>query len=376
MGMMKLAYINFKSSYKNYLSLVLSLAFTILVFLNFQNILASDAYEGLGTRNKEYIDMLVQMTSFVLGCFMVFFIWYSTNVFLTRRKREIGVYVFMGLSNQKIGKLYLIEITLIGLLALSLGLVLGMMTSGLFQMILGAVSKLTVPIRFGTSPRPVAVTSAVYLIIYLIFAWKGYINIVQSSVLGMISAAKQNEYVRQKKSVLFVKAALGMAVLGSGYFMAVREGRNVISDSLKAVVLVTVGVYLLFGGMIPLLFQTLAGNKRLLYQKTRVLWMNRVIFRMKKNYRTYAIVSILMLCSVTALAMGFAMKGRYETIVQFENTYTFQLLSNQRDLDSRARELIETENEIVLSTQIPILGLDKSLIQSKEAYGRYALIPY
>ena len=40
---------------------------------------------------------------------MVFFVWYSTNVFLTKRKKEIGTYVFMGLSNQKIGKLYMIE---------------------------------------------------------------------------------------------------------------------------------------------------------------------------------------------------------------------------------------------------------------------------
>ena len=84
MGMTRLAFLNFKSGFKNYLSLVLSLAFTVLVFLNFQNMLGSDAYKVLGTRNKEYIEILVGTASFVLGCFMVFFIWYSTNVFLTR----------------------------------------------------------------------------------------------------------------------------------------------------------------------------------------------------------------------------------------------------------------------------------------------------
>ena len=73
MGMTRLAFLNFKSGFKNYLSLVLSLAFTVLVFLNFQNMLGSDAYKVLGTRNKEYIDILVGTASFVLGCFMVFF---------------------------------------------------------------------------------------------------------------------------------------------------------------------------------------------------------------------------------------------------------------------------------------------------------------
>ena len=121
MGMMKLALTNFRNGYKNYLSLMISLAFTVLVLFNFQNILYSDAFETLGTRNKEYVDMLVQIISFVLGCFMFFFIWYSTNVFLTRRKKEIGIYVFMGLSNDRIGRMYLIESALTGLSALVLG---------------------------------------------------------------------------------------------------------------------------------------------------------------------------------------------------------------------------------------------------------------
>lgn len=376
MGMMGLALLNFKSGFKNYLSLVLSLAFTVLVFLNFQNILGSDAYEVLGTRNREYIDILVGTASFVLGCFMIFFIWYSTNVFLVRRKKEIGVYVFMGLSNQKIGKLYLIETMMTGLSALVLGLVLGMMTSGLFQMILRAVSRLTVSIRLRPSLKPVLITSGVYLAIYGVFAWKGYWNIVRSSVLGMISAAKQNEYVRQNGIWLFIKALFGMGILGTGYFMALKRGGNVMGNAFAAVVLVTAGVYLLFGGMVPLCFQTLAGRKEFLYKGTRILWINNVIFRMRKNYRTYAIVSILMLCSVTALAMGFAMKGRYENIIRFENTYTFQLMSSRDDLDHRARTLIEEESEIALSSRIPVLCLDGSLVKAAENYSRYAFVSY
>ncbi len=376
MGMTRLAFLNFKSGFKNYLSLVLSLAFTVLVFLNFQNMLGSDAYKVLGTRNKEYIDILVGTASFVLGCFMVFFIWYSTNVFLARRKKEIGVYVFMGLSNQKIGKLYLIETMMTGLSALTLGLVLGMMTSGLFQMILGAVSRLTVSIRLRPSLKPVLITSAVYLAIYGVFAWKGYWNIVRSSVLGMISAAKQNEYVRQKGIWLFTKAVFGAGILGNGYFMALKRDGNVMGNAFLSVALVTAGVYLLFGGMVPLCFQTLAGRKGFLYKGTRILWVNNVIFRMRKNYRTYAIVSILMLCSVTALAMSFAMKGRYENIIRFENTYTFQLMSSRDDLDHRARTLIEEESEIALSSRIPVLCVDGSLVKAAENYSRYGFVSY
>ena len=72
MSMMRLAFLNFKNSFQNYLSLVVSLAFTVLVLFNFQNLIDSEAFGVLGTRNKEYVEIIVQTVSFVLGCFMFF----------------------------------------------------------------------------------------------------------------------------------------------------------------------------------------------------------------------------------------------------------------------------------------------------------------
>ena len=358
MKMAKLALLNVKNGFRNYLSLVISQAFTILVLYNFQNIIYSGAFEVLGTRNREYIEILVQMVSFVLGCFMFFFIWYSTNVFLTRRKKEIGIYVFMGLSNERIGQMYMMETLLIGLASLALGLCLGMLSAGLFQMVLLAISDLSVEIQFRPGLKPVGITAAVYLGIYLIFMVKGYLSIAKSSVISMITASKQNEAVKQGRGLLAVKAIVGVCILGFGYSLALKEGRGeVMANAFAAVVLVTVGVYLLFGGMVPAAFQAAAGNKRFLYRKQRVLWINSMVFRLKKNYRTYAIVCILLLCSVTALATGFAMKGRYDDIIRFEHTYTFQLLSRMADLDGEARKAIEEGDEIIASSHIPILFL-------------------
>lgn len=377
MRMTRLAFLNFKSSFKNYLSLVISLAFTILVFLNFQNIIYSDSFAVLGEKNAEYIGILVKVISFVLGCFMFFFIWYSTNVFLAKRKREIGTYIFMGLSNQKIGKLYMIETVLIGLSAFILGIIFGVITTGLFQMLLLALSDIAVDIKFRFLFRPVLITAGVYCVIYLIFVVKGYLNIVRSSVLSMISAAKQNEYVKQNIGILLMKTVLGVGILGVGYYMAIKDGgQEVMGNVLIATVLVVAGTYLLFGGLIPLVFQALVKNKRFLYRGQRCLWINNVIFRMKKNYRTYAMVCILVLCSVTALATGFAMKYRYESMVHFRNTYTFQLVSNQPDLRERASEILEEKNDIVYNSELPVLNLDASEFETLYTFRNYAVLPY
>ena len=359
MKMTKLALMNFRSSFKSYLALVISLAFTILVLYNFQNIIYSEIFVVLGEHNSHLINTLIQMITIVLVCFMFFFIWYATNVFLVKRKKEIGIYIFMGLTNQKIGKLYMLETAMIGVTALVLGLLFGMITAGLFQMIIVTLSDISIQVSFGLTVQPVVFTVIVFLTMYLFFILKGYWNIVRSSVLSMISAMRQNEYVKQNRFVLMIKALLGICVLGSGYYLAIVEGQQVMINAIVAMVLVIIGVYLLFGGMIPLIFQTMIEQKRFLYCKQRCLWMNNVVFRMKKNYRTYAMVCILGICSITALATGFAMKERYKNMVLFENTYTFQILSDQNDLEQSATQRIEETNDILYQTSIPLISMNQ-----------------
>ena len=293
MSLAKLSIMNFKASFKNYVSLIISLAFTVLIIFNFFNLMDSSIMESLGKINSQNIKIVIQCVIVVLSCFMFFFIWYATNVFLTKRKKEIGVYVFMGLTNQRIGKLYMLETMLIGLVALVMGIGFGILISQLFTMTLVTISDIEVNLSFEISLSAILWSSLIYFIVYMIFVFKGYINLVRSSVLDMVSANRQNEYVKQNKVILFLKAILGIIILVLGYYYAIKEGgMETMANALLAVILVIIGVYLLFGGFIPLIYQTLASNKRFLYKKQRTLWINQIIFRMKKNYRTYAIVTV------------------------------------------------------------------------------------
>lgn len=377
MSMLKLAFQNFQRSFKNYISLVISLAFTILIFFNFQNLIDSHIFDSLGEAVFRNVEIIIQIITIVLICFMLFFIWYATNVFLSKRKKDIGIYIFMGLTNQKIGQLYMIETTFIGLMALLFGIVSGIITAQLFQMILFKLSDISIDLQIGFSLKSVLIVSAIYFLIYLIFVCKGYINIVRSSVLEMVSASRQNEYVRQNHFILIMKTIVGMGFLCTGYYFAIKKGgMDTINNAMLAVVLVIVGVYLLFGGMIPLLFQTLAKRKTFLYKKERNLWVNNIIFRIKKNYRTYAMVSVLMLCSVTALATGFAMKERHDGIVHFRNTYTFQVMSPKKGLYKDFSELIDKNNDIEYSGEVSFLQVDSSYIDERFKNASYGFLSY
>lgn len=377
MSMFKLAFQNFKSSFKSYLSLIISLSFTTIVLSNFINLVSSGILDQLGKSQSRNIEIVLQVLSFVIACFMLFFIWYATNVFLTKRKKEIGTYIFMGLSNSKIGKLYMIETSLIGLVSLFIGIAFGILTSQLFTMILMKLSNIAIKIKFNFTISSILITCLIFIMIYMIFVIKGYINIVRSSVLEMVLATKQNEYVKQSNVILLFKSILGLIFLGNGFYLATKEaGIEVMANVFIASVLVIIGIYMLFGGFIPFLFQLFTKHKRFLYKKQRNLWINNVVFRMKKNYRTYAMVCVLMLCSVTALAFGFAMKNRSDNINHFENTYTYQILGDEKGHRDEFTSLIQKENSIDYSSEIEISVIPNEITDNKFESTPYAILSY
>ena len=101
MSLFKLAYSNFKRSVKIMLLDYFFIVFNFYVF-NFQNIVFSNAMDVLKEKNSDYIAIIIQVISIVLIIFVFFFIWYATNVFLSQRKKEIGIFTFMGLDNVKL----------------------------------------------------------------------------------------------------------------------------------------------------------------------------------------------------------------------------------------------------------------------------------
>ncbi len=377
MSLFRLAASNFKRSVREYLSLVIALAFSVFIFMNFQNVIYLDSMDVLQTMNKEYIDLIVQAATVLFGVFLFFFIWYATNVFLNQRKKEIGIYTFMGLDNVRIGKMYALEAALIGLVSLAAGLGTGVAFSKLFQMLLLYLSEVSVDVRFSFSLEPVLITSGVFFLFFGLMILKGYLSIRKSSVLAMMTGSKKSENRERKPVLVFAETILGMLVLSAGFYAAIHTGKETsLAFGLAAVILVIVGVYLFYGGAIPALIGVLTKRKTFLYKKQRTLWINNLSYRIRQNYRTYAMVTVLMISAVTVLAISIAMKQRYEKSVHFRETYTYQIVSMDGErLDKEAiRQGIEEENQVLYGNEIPVLALDPSLYESRWQISAFGLV--
>lgn len=110
MNIFSIALNNLKNNIKIYSMFFISMIFSVFILVNFELLLYEDIMQYIGKINKDIYIVLLKCVVAVLIIFMIFFIWYSTNIFLRKRKKEIGIYVFSGLDLFIIGKIYFIEV--------------------------------------------------------------------------------------------------------------------------------------------------------------------------------------------------------------------------------------------------------------------------
>ena len=132
MSVFSIAFNNFKNNIKTYSMFFISMIFSVIILSNFLILMSGEALKDLGEANAVYTKMILQMISIILGLFMLFFIWYVSNVFLKNRKKEIGLFTFMGVDLKTIGKIYFTEMMLIGISASIIGSGVGVLFSSFF----------------------------------------------------------------------------------------------------------------------------------------------------------------------------------------------------------------------------------------------------
>ena len=91
MSLLQLAFNNFKNNVKTYTMFFISMIFSVIVLCNFEVLRYGETIKYLQEKNDQIMSNLMSVITVMLICFMIFFIWYATNIFLTKRKKEIGI---------------------------------------------------------------------------------------------------------------------------------------------------------------------------------------------------------------------------------------------------------------------------------------------
>ncbi|MGF0109896.1 FtsX-like permease family protein [Clostridium sp. SGI.024] len=373
MSIFSIAYNNFKNNIKIYTMFFISMIFSVVVLSNFRIMLDGDAMKVLGEMNERYSKLILQLITIILVIFMFFFIWYASNIFLKNRKKEIGIYAFMGLDSVVIGKIYFIEMMLIGISALIIGTTIGVVLSKFFQIIVFEIADFNIDVTFTVKLNSIIYTIVIFMAIFLFMSIKGFISIVRSKIVDLLNASKKQEKMPKVNILIYIIAIISLILIGYGYYLISKQALN----ALKTLIIVCIGTYGLFGAVFPIVFNFLINKKSILYNGENIITINTLAYRFRKNYTVYATIAILTATTTTVLGTAFSMKIRYENIQRNIEVYSLAISSTDDFNTEKIAEDLKNVGKEKYSLETKVLKVSNTL-KDVEDYKKdeYIVIPY
>lgn len=373
MSVFNIAYNNFKNNIKVYTMFFVSMIFSVVVLSNFLIMIDGDAMKVLGDMNEEYSKLILQAITVILVIFMFFFIWYASNIFLRNRKKEIGIYAFMGLDSSVIGKIYFIEMMLIGISASIIGTAIGVVLSKFFQIVVFKIADFNIDVSFKVSLSSIIYTTVIFMCIFLFMSIKGFISIVRSKIVDLLNESKKQEKMPKINFLIYVIAIISLILIGFGYYLVNEQA----TDALKTLILVCIGTYGLFGAVFPIIFNFLINKKSILYKGANIITINNLAYRFKKNYTVYATIAILTATTTTVLGTAFSMKTTYENSQRNINLYSLAISStnefNSEEISDKLKEVGEEKH----SLKTKVLKVNSTLKDVPESQNNeYIVVSY
>ena len=365
MNLFKLSFMNLKQNIKNYGMYVFSMIFSILVFYNFRTLSHSEQFNEL--QDIKVVSVISAMCAMVLFLFFIYFISYSSKFFIEQRKKEFGIYTFMGVENKKIALLFAGEGLLIGIIALIGGIFGGILTNKLFLMALVKISNLNKVMKFEISYSAIIDTSCIFIAILIIVFIKEYITLLKTDISKLINATHIYQSDNSKNKTL--QGLLGLIIILLAYVLIIYYKKFNIMFAvaiMATVIMVILGTVLLFKGFFTFIVGKLIDNKNFLYKNTNIISYNNIIFRIRDNNKVLAQITILITCCLTALTVSLATRTIFTDSKKDDYPYSIMYEGNLNDKVVE-KALSQSKEKIDFKLDTKIIPLKTKLAYINEA---------
>lgn len=306
----KLAFKNVKKSLSDYVIYFLTLSFGVCLFYVFNAVesqqtmlLLSEQQHALLQTGTAMLGYLSVFISFVLAGLIL----YANNFLIKRRKRELGLYMTLGMDRGKISRILTAETFVIGLFSLGIGLLIGVAASQGMSVLTAKL--MDVPIKdfaFTFSKDSLLKTILYFGVIFLVVMLFNIRTVSKYKLIDLIHGGRKNETLRIKKLwVCVVIFLLSVACLGAAYYMIIDNGLFMMDKQFfGSLILGTIGTVLFFLSLSGFLLRIAKGNKRLYYKGLNMFVLRQLNSKINTNFISMSIICIMLLVTIGTFSCG------------------------------------------------------------------------
>lgn len=289
----KLAWTGIRKNKKLYTPYILTCVGMVMMFYILSFLSASEILKSIA--GGETMQSILGLGSGVIGVFSLIFLFYTNSFLIRRRKKEFGLYNILGMGKWNLARVLLWESLAIAAIALSAGLIAGIVLSKFAE--LGMVNILQGSVTFSMTIPPEAIlqTLVLFAVIFVLILLNTLRQIHLANPIGLLRSENTGDKPPKANWLL---ALAGAVILGLAYYVAVsiEDPVSALIWFFAAVIMVIVATYLLFIAGSVAVCRILQRKKKYYYKTNHFVSVSSMVYRMKRNGAGLA--SICILCTM------------------------------------------------------------------------------
>ncbi|GCD12390.1 FtsX-like permease family protein [Clostridium tagluense] len=341
----KIAASNVKKSFKDYAIYFLTLTLAVCIFYSFNSMGSQKALIQMKSVSK--IMKVMSYVSVFISIILGGLILYANNFLIKKRKKELGIYMTLGMGKRKISIILVMETFLVGVISLISGLILGIGASqGLSTF---ALKLFDVPVneyKFAVSTGAIGKTVLYFGIMFLLVMIFNVFVISKYKIIDLLIAGKKNQDVKFKNSTIYLIAfILCVGSLGVAYKSILKVGLNILDPMvLISIALGILGTVLFFFSLSGLILYVVKKNKKVYFKGLNIFVVKQINSKVNTNFISMSLICLMLFFTIASLSMGIGFKTVMDAGIKKSMPFDASISVTNKDVSYNIEDVLNKIN--------------------------------
>lgn len=341
----KLSLKNITKSLKDYSIYFFTLVVAVSIFYIFNSLEAQKSILILSETKQDMIQSIIVIMNYLsvfVSIILGFLIIYSNNFIIKRRKKEIGLYLTLGMSKRKVSTMLVIETIVIGLFSLLVGLILGVFISQGLSILTAKLFEVNLSnYTFVFSEKALYKTIIYFGLIFVLVMIFNIITITKYKLINLLTATKQNEKVKfRNKYTITISFILAIVLIAYAYHLLF-QGTLFMMDkkTLTMIISGSLGTLLFFYSLSGFILTITKKIKKIYYKDLNMFNLKQINNQINTSVISTTIISLMLLLTIGILACSVTMTNAFNNDIEENNQQDFTIYSHNRYIEGEYTNL-------------------------------------
>lgn len=346
----KLSLKNITKSLKDYSIYFFTLVVAVSIFYIFNSLEAQKSILILSETKQDIIQSIIAIMNYLsvfVSIILGFLIIYSNNFIIKRRKKEIGLYLTLGMSKRKVSTMLVIEIIVIGLFSLIVGLILGVFISQGLSILTAKLFEVNLSnYTFIFSEKALYKTIIYFGLIFILVMIFNIITLTKYKLINLLTATKQNEKVKfRNKYTVTISFILAIALIAYAYHLLFQETLFMMDKkTLTMIISGSLGTLLFFYSLSGFILTITKKIKKVYYKDLNMFNLKQINNQINTSVISTTIISLMLLLTIGILACSVTMTNVFNNDIENNNKQDFTIYSHNRYIEDEYTDLNQIIN--------------------------------